>query len=84
MTDQAIQPHQQRVIDEKTELDQKATALSQFIGSSSVFLTLDSDEQSRLREQCELMWSYSEVLGARISAFMQNLKNAAAPKDGGK
>lgn len=63
------QPHQQRVVDEKTELDTKATALSKFIGESTIFPALDAAEQERLKEQCELMWEYSEVLGARIAAF---------------
>lgn len=64
-----MQPHQQRVIDEKTELDTKASALSSFIGTSEVFNSLDGAEQERLREQCEVMWQYSEILGARIAAF---------------
>lgn len=64
-----LQPHQQRVVDEKTELDTKATALSKFIGESAIFPTLDAAEQARLKEQCELMWHYSEILGARIAAF---------------
>jgi hypothetical protein len=64
-----LQPHQQRVVDEKTELDKKASALSNFIGTSPVFDTLDPAEQERLREQCEVMWQYSEILGKRIAAF---------------
>jgi hypothetical protein len=64
-----LQPHQQRVIDEKTELDKKATALSQFIGNSYIFPNLDEAEQERLREQNDVMWQYSEILGARIAAF---------------
>lgn len=36
-----MQPHQQRVVDEKTALDEKATALSNFIGTSPIFETLD-------------------------------------------
>lgn len=63
-----MQPHQQRVLDEKIELDKKATALSQFIAYSSVFPTLDAAEQERLREQSEVMWIYSEILGARLRA----------------
>lgn len=62
-------PHQQRVIDEKTELDKKANALSQFIGNSPIFDTLDPAEQERLRDQNDVMWTYSEILGVRISAF---------------
>lgn len=64
-----LQPHQQRVVDEKAELDKKATALSQFIGHSPIFDTLDPAEQERLREQNDVMWQYSEILGARIAAF---------------
>lgn len=63
------QPHQQRVVDEKAELDKKATALSNFIGENPAFATIDAAEQGRLREQCEVMWQYSEILGARIAAF---------------
>jgi hypothetical protein len=64
-----LQPHQQRVVDEKTELDKKASALSDFIGTNPIFDTLDTAEQERLREQNDVMWQYSEILGARISAF---------------
>ena len=38
--------HQQRVVDEKIELDKKATALSTFIGASAIFTTLDAAEQA--------------------------------------
>ncbi len=64
-----LAPHQQRVVDEKIELDKKATALSAFVGNSPIFLTLDAAEQERLREQNDVMWRYSEILGARIAAF---------------
>lgn len=69
MTEKTYLPHQQRVIEEKRELDAKATALSNFIGLNKTFGTLDATEQERLREQCEIMWQYSEILGARIAAF---------------
>ncbi len=62
-------PHQQRVIDEKLELDAKAKKLSDFIGNSETFAGLDHSEQDRLREQCEVMWRYSKILGQRIEAF---------------
>ena len=64
-----MKPHQQRVVDEKTELDTKATALSKFIGESPIFETIDPAEQERLKEQNDVMWQYSEILGARIAAF---------------
>lgn len=64
-----MHPHQQRVVDEKAELDDKAKKLSDFIGNNDIFLTLDSEEQERLKEQNDIMWQYSEILGARIAAF---------------
>jgi hypothetical protein len=39
-----LQPHQRRVVTEKADLDKKATDLSDFIGTSSVFEALDSAE----------------------------------------
>lgn len=69
MKHQGLAPHQQRVVDEKTELDTKAKALSNFIGLSDTFVTLDPAEQERLKEQCEIMHQYSEILGKRIEAF---------------
>jgi len=62
-------PHQQRVVDEKKELDEKATKLSDFIGTNPIFDSIDAAEQERLKEQCEIMWEYSEILGRRIDAF---------------
>lgn len=62
-------PHQQRVVDEKNELDEKAKKLSAFIGTNPMFEELDAAEQERMKEQCEIMWQYSEILGKRIEAF---------------
>ena len=62
-------PYQQRVVDEKAELDTKAKALSNFIGLNPAFESIDPEEQERMKEQCEIMWEYSEVLGKRIAAF---------------
>ena len=64
-----FQPHQYRVIAEKEELDKKAKALSEFIGNNPTFETLDPAEQERLKEQNDVMWQYSEILGARIAAW---------------
>ena len=54
---------------EKEELDKKAIALSEFIGHSPAFDLLDPVEQERLKVQNDIMWQYSEILGARIAAF---------------
>ncbi len=61
-------PHQQRVIDEKTKLDDNLNRLIVFF-DTGIFNGLPEDEQSRLREQSVHMTNYSAVLGARISAF---------------
>lgn len=62
-------PHQQRVIDEKTELDERANKLSDFIGNNPLFERIDPAEQERMKVQNDIMWQYSEILGARIAAF---------------
>jgi len=64
-----MQEHQQRVVKEKQELDSKAKALSDFIGTSQTFVNIDKDEQERLKIQNDIMWQYSEILGQRIAAF---------------
>ena len=63
-----MQPHEQRVLDEKTELDDKLTKLRQFI-SSPTFTGLPSEEQVRLIRQAQYMTEYSNVLAERIGAF---------------
>lgn len=62
-------PHQQRVVDEKSELDEKAKKLSDFIGNNPIFDSIDPDEQERLKVQNDIMWIYSEILGERIAHF---------------
>ena len=64
-----LKPHQQRVVSEKRELDDKAIALNNFIGFGEAFAALDPAEKERLREQNDVMWKYSEILGARIAAW---------------
>lgn len=64
-----MQPHQQRVVDEKTELDIKITKLSDF-SNGDIFKTLPDDEQERLTRQFNIMRDYSAVLGERINAFI--------------
>jgi hypothetical protein len=41
---------------------------------SDNFTMIDPTEQERLREQCEIMWQYSEILGKRIEAFNGDTK----------
>lgn len=59
---------QQRVLQEKQELDDKIKKLVPFI-DGEIYKKLPEDEQVRLRKQVVLMSDYSEVLGERIAAF---------------
>lgn len=61
--------HQQRVVDEKAELDDNLAKLDAFIATSPVFRGLDAAEQHRLRQQSMAMTGYSHILGERIAAF---------------
>jgi len=63
-----LQPHQERVVTEKAELDHKIQKLSEFV-SGSIYGTLTEAEQFRMSKQLDLMQQYSEVLGERIDAF---------------
>ena len=62
-------PHQERVLTEKHELDEKRRALGYFIERNEVFAKLPKDEQKRLERQRKAMQEYSDVLGERISHF---------------
>lgn len=66
----AVLPHQQRVLDEKRELDDKLQKLTAFI-SSEKFSTIVQDEAERGRLVCqeETMKDYSAILAERIAAF---------------
>lgn len=68
MSEKKYAPHQQRVVDEHTELNVKADALECFIGSE-IFNGLDEAEQARLEKQHRIMGEYSAVLWDRISNF---------------
>lgn len=64
----SILPHQQRVVDEKAELDTKLEKLIPFLSSDTCH-ALSFDERGRLKRQAEVMEMYSGILGARIAAF---------------
>ncbi len=64
-----MQPHQQRVVDEKSELDTKIEALQKFIAGSPIFTGLPEEEKERLVRQESCMSEYSSILAERIAAF---------------
>lgn len=63
-----MQDFQQRVVTEKTELDEKLGKLQVFLNTPR-FMGLPADEQSRMVRQASAMSEYSVVLGERIAAF---------------
>ena len=64
----ALQPHQQRVVDERHELMFKVDKLKAFLGGE-IFKTLPADEQQRLSRQAEVMTEYDSILKERIAHF---------------
>ncbi|MEQ4907360.1 crAss001_48 related protein [Proteus vulgaris] len=63
-----MQPHQQRVVDEKSELDDKITKLAAFTGGD-IFKSLEHLDQELLSQQLVHMRNYSETLSLRIERF---------------
>lgn len=68
MTQPNLQPHQQRVVEEKDELDTKLGKLRAFFDTQT-FLSLPEDERRRLMRQSVVMTEYSTILGERITGF---------------
>lgn len=63
-----MKPYQERVVEEKRELDEKLAKLDAF-GRTEQFTSLSADEQGRMNRQHSIMEDYSKVLGERIEAF---------------
>jgi hypothetical protein len=61
-------PHQQRVVVERDELNDKFKKLSVFLKSEK-FESVNPDEQKRLRRQHFAMFEYRSILEERISYF---------------
>lgn len=64
-----MQPYEQRVIDEKSELDTKLEKLKVFI-DSDMFQKLGHIEKDLLIWQAQVMCEYSTILERRIAVFM--------------
>jgi hypothetical protein len=64
----ALQPHQERVLEERRELDEKIHKLTVFIASARI-AQVSLAESRRLYQQLQIMLDYSRVLQDRINAF---------------
>lgn len=63
------QPYQQRVIDEQSDLEEKITKLSKFIGTDYACSELDTFDLKLLSLQLSAMDKYNDILKLRISRF---------------
>ena len=63
-----MQPFQQRVIDERSELDQKIKALDAFT-HGEIYKTLPPPEKADMAAQLHTMRTYSYLLASRIARF---------------
>lgn len=61
-------PHQERVIEEKRELDERIEKLGNFF-ESKPFQSVGAEERGRMGRQFMIMKELSSVLGDRIRAF---------------
>lgn len=65
-----LQPHQQRVVFEKNDLDGKIERLTMFMHEApDLFNNLPDAEKMRLARQAKAMCEYRDVLDERIAAF---------------
>jgi hypothetical protein len=65
-----MEAHQERVITEKAELDEKIRKLNLFVKDNPTFLTLPKHERFRLMDQLDVMRRYSAILADRIADFV--------------
>ena len=63
-----LQPHQQRVVDEKQELDTRVEKLSTFVNSDNLNRA-SAEEQELLREQLVVMTKLQDILQKRIDLW---------------
>lgn len=64
----SVPPHQQRVLDEHTELGERCRKLAVFF-QTEMFKGLPADEQDRMQRQYDAMMAYAGILIERMAAF---------------
>lgn len=66
-----MQPHEQRVVTEKQELDEKLAKLHLFCFSpgNKIFAGLEPEDRDLLEDQYTAMNQYSDILAKRIGRF---------------
>jgi len=64
-----VPPHQQRVLDEKQDLDIRITKLDEFIERNPLFGNLPDAEQARMKRQLDVQRELSVILSERVANF---------------
>jgi len=64
-----MEPHQERIVAEKSELDNKIQNLTNFLTNDETRAKIGDAEQDRMQRQLDCMSAYSGILGERIDAF---------------
>lgn len=64
-----MQPHEERVVIEKQELDEKLAKLAVFSQGNSIYKELPNEDRELLESQYLVMEQYSKILGQRIARF---------------
>ena len=64
----SLAPHQQRVVDEYAEVDERARKLDAFI-KTETFASLDVEDCALMRQQLRAMAQYAHLLNQRIARF---------------
>ena len=72
-----LQPHQQRVVNEFQDLQQKVTSLNAFLSKPEARQLAGEIEYERLQTQFLLMVAYQSLLALRIGDFQQNNNNGS-------
>ncbi|WP_260863384.1 crAss001_48 related protein [Citrobacter sp. Marseille-Q6884] len=64
-----LQPHQQRVVCESEELQEKITKLENFVSTNPAYQKMQTDDRVLLSAQLAAMTAYNRILQARIMKF---------------
>lgn len=64
-----LQPHQQRVVEERDQLADRLGKLGDFILGNPQYVELPPKEQQLLNDQHAAMSAYHAILGQRIAGF---------------
>jgi len=76
-----VEPYQQRVVDEKRELDEKLQRLNAFL-QGRAFAGVSNHDRDLLPKQAVVMQTYSNILEQRIASFASVASSVAPSPDG--